>query len=70
MIRAMVIIILAGLAFLQGYLPNGVAPYTPPLPPPHHYEFGGMALNPFAYEFCPERYRPKLIPNPSISPTP
>lgn len=51
MIRAMVIMILAGLTFLQG-LPDG------------------MALNPFAYEFCPERYRPKLVPNPSISPTP
>ena len=51
MIRAMVIMILAGLTFLQS-LPDGMAP------------------NPFAYEFCPERYLPKLIPNPSISPTP
>lgn len=48
----------------------GDVPYKPPLPPPHHYEFGGIALNPFAYEFCPERYRPRLVPNPSISPTP
>jgi len=68
MIRAMVIMILAGLTFLQGYLPDGMAPNL--TSPSSSYEFGGMARNPFAYEFCPERYRPKLIPNPSISPTP
>lgn len=68
MIRAMVIMILAGLSFLQNYLPNGMA-YNQ-TSPGGSYEFGGMAVNPFAYEFCPERYRPKLVPNPSISPTP
>ena len=76
MIRAMVIMILAGLTFLRGYLPDGMAPrqsFLPPYPSEATGNYGepdGKALNPFAYEFCPERYRPKLIPNPSVSPTP
>ena len=61
MIRAMVIMILAAISFLQG-----------------SYIFGGMARNPFAYEFCPERYCPaptprqhrKVTPEPTVEATP
>lgn len=81
MIRAMVILILAGLAFLQNVSPpvaNFIEANIEAINAArvresfndNPYVFGGMAPNPFAYEFCPERYCPKLVPNPSISPTP
>ena len=93
MIRIMVILVLAGLSFLQGLSPpvaafieanieaveyakaqgsfedgpypfGGMAPNLTTLG--SHYEFSGIARNPFAYEFCPEQYCPMPMPTPGL----
>lgn len=63
-VRAMILLIMAALTYLQG-LPDGMAPN--PIASGAPYVFGGMAPNPFVHEFCPPHACP---PTPTSTPHP